>query len=147
MNYVSSIDELGVRRDRFDRFELCKGTYEFTAPSSYSTSPPVQPRIVFVLELINPEILNIVVGSIKSSLDYIPSPERTEIVVISYNSSIQFYAARPQKPESDPTLIEMGDLEEPFIPCPCSQLALNLHNNRDQINALLDRVVSYAFSD
>ena len=54
MNYVSSIDELGVRRDRFDRYELCKGTYEFVAPASYSNAAPVTPRIVFVLELIQP---------------------------------------------------------------------------------------------
>lgn len=41
----------------------------------------------------------------------------------------------------------MGDLEEPFIPCPCSQLALNLQNSKEQIIALLDRVVTYAYSD
>lgn len=58
------------------------------APSSYSNALPVSPRIVFVLELIHPELLNIVVGSIKSSLDYIPYPDRTDIVIISYNSSI-----------------------------------------------------------
>ena len=54
VNYVSSIDELGVRRDRFERYELCKGTYEFVAPSSFSNQAPVTPRLVLVLELLNP---------------------------------------------------------------------------------------------
>ena len=87
------------------------------------------------------------ISSIKSALDYIPNPERTEVVVLSFNSSIQFYAAKANKPESDPTLVEIGDLDDPFVPCPCGQLALNLASHRTQIDALLDRVLSYACSD
>ena len=63
------------------------------------------PRIVFLLDLSAPEILNIIVNSIKSSFDNIPSPDNTEIIIISYNSSIQFYQINTNKQDSDPVLI------------------------------------------
>jgi protein transport protein SEC24 len=49
--YFCHLDEQGLRRDRFERPELCKAVVEFIAPAEYMVRPPQEPTFFFVLDV------------------------------------------------------------------------------------------------
>lgn len=49
--YYSPLDENNLRRDRYEKPELCKGVYEFVAPSGYHQRPLVTPNIIICLDI------------------------------------------------------------------------------------------------
>jgi protein transport protein SEC24 len=78
-----------------ERPELQFGAYEFKAPSTYSTRPPIKPTFVFVIDVSQFSqplgYFQQIVQSIKMTLDYIPNAENTEICFITFDVNIHFY--------------------------------------------------------
>ena len=69
-----------------------------------------------------------------------PDPEHTNIGVITYSNTPQFYAFASEK-AVDPSVIVMGDIFSPFCPLPKSKLLLNVKTCRQQIELILDKVL------
>ena len=65
-------------------------------------------------------------------MDYIPSPERTNLCFITYNQMINFYSLN-KSTQSDVQIISVGELDDDSIPYPKSRLFFNVEDEKDNI--------------
>lgn len=79
-----------------------------------------------------------VIASIKAALDYIPDPDHTNIGIVTYSNTTQFFSCSPTS--SEPTVVVMSDVITPFSPLPKSKLLFNVRTGRAQIDAILDKI-------
>jgi protein transport protein SEC24 len=109
-HYVCNLDEYGLRRDRFERPELCYGSYEMMVHSSPAHEPTVSCDLLAVqliffkvpsfLFLIDVSYGSIVTGFLESTIHSILSVlpliaekyPKGRVGIISYDSNIHFYA-------------------------------------------------------
>ena len=93
--YFCSLNEFGKRRDKQNRPELTKGSYEFIAPKDYNNKPINKNYIMICLEMTLPSItngiFNQVISSAQSILEFMPAPERTEICIMTFDNAMTFY--------------------------------------------------------
>lgn len=61
---------------------------------------------------------------------------------MTYDASECHFFIAPEDPNGEPSLLIVGGIDEPFAPAPKSRLGLNLANDRERIEALLDKLVS-----
>lgn len=138
-SYFSHLDEKGRRRDRDQRPELSKATVEFAAPGEYMVRPPQTPTYVFVIDVsataVASGMVTSVVNGIKSSIDNLPSDERTEIGFITFDSSIHFYSIKANVDQ--PTMLVVSELDDIILPSP-ADLLVNLHDCRSGVMSFLD---------
>ena len=80
-----------------------------------------------------------VVSSIKATLDCIPDPENTNIGIIGYSSSVQFFSFTSEL-SGEPSIVYVSDVINPFCPLPRSSMMLNVKNCRSQIDSILDKI-------
>lgn len=48
----------------------------------------------------------------------------------------------PQDPNADPTILMVTDVDDPFAPGPRDRLMLNVKDDRERIDALLDKLLT-----
>lgn len=48
----------------------------------------------------------------------------------------------PMDPNADPTILHVNDIQDPFAPGPRERLMLNLKEDRERIEALLDKLLA-----
>lgn len=53
----------------------------------------------------------------------------------------------PQDENAEPTILNIGDLANPFVPLPFSRLMLNVSTEKDRLNGLIDRLYNYYSPD
>jgi len=82
-----------------------------------------------------------VIASVKATLDYIPDPEFTNIGIITYNNSVQFFTTSVAA-SGEPSVVFMTDVFNPFTPLPKSKLMFNVKNNKAQIEQILDKIAN-----
>ena len=82
-----------------------------------------------------------VVQSIKMCLDYFQNPEETNIAIFTFDIHIHFYSL-PQDPYGEPTVLWVAEVQDPFVPYPKDKLVLNVANDRERIDAFLDKLVN-----
>ena len=144
--YYSTLDENGLRRDRYEKPELNKGVYEFLAPSTYHTRPLVTSNIVFCIEASSTSylsgILHQIFSSLQSLLDYLPSPELTKICIMTYDTGINFFKV-PDDLTKEISIINIPDIDASCLPFPKNYLFLSLQEERDKINYLIERILKY----
>jgi len=144
--YYSPLDSNNQRQDRNERPELCKGVYEFLAPSSYNSRAVVTPNIIFCIEASSTSylsgILHQVFSSLQSLLDYIPSPELTKICIMTYDTGVNFFKV-PDDLTKEISIINVPDIETSCLPYPKSYFFLSLQDERDKINYLIERIIKY----
>jgi len=94
-SYFCQLDERGRRRDRDQRPELSKGSVELVAPGEYMVRPPQPPVYVFAIDVSAPSVasglVNVAASTIKKCLDQLPGAPRTQVAVVTYDSSVHFY--------------------------------------------------------
>jgi protein transport protein SEC24 len=87
--YFCHLDELGLRRDRFERPELSHSVVEFVAPAEYMVRPPQEPTYFFVIDTsataVRSGMLASTSAAIKASLDNLPGAGRTKIGFITFD--------------------------------------------------------------
>lgn len=143
-----------VRRDRYSRNELNYGVVDFVAPPEYLGRAPQPPIYVFIIDVSVNAVSNGLLGTaarvIKDSLDRIPNSDgRTRVSFIAVDGSLNFFriplpGAKSENGEeddedSDPSLIVVGDLKDPFLPSP-DGLLVSLSECRAGIDRLLDQL-------
>jgi protein transport protein SEC24 len=142
-HYFCQTNEYGVRTDKDARAELTYGVYDIKAPSSFSSKPPVQPSFVFLIDTslnaYESGFLHHTISSIKSCLESVVQPEVTSVVIVTYDSAIHFFSLS-QDENADPTILNVGDIQNPFVPLPFQKLALNVATDIDRLNNLLDKI-------
>ena len=142
--HYGPINQMGKREDREYHPEYFMGTFEYKLADNYIDTPPVKPRYVFCLDISATAIINgffyQAISTIKQCLDFFQNPEETEVCFCTYDQAIQFYGIA-QDPNDEPKIYWVGDVEDPFAPCPASTLMLSLVEDRERIDAFIDRLV------
>ena len=46
----------------------------------------------------------------------------------------------PQDPNGEPQILQVGDLNDPFVPLPASKLLMNVTEDGERLYALLDKI-------
>eukprot|EP00877_Chromochloris_zofingiensis_P002473 jgi/Chrzof1/12226/Cz06g26070.t1 len=143
VEYFSTLDHNGRRRDAEERPELSRGTTEWIAPTEYMVRPPMPPVYFFLLDVSQPAVASGMVATaaaaIKSCLDNLPGDERTLIGFLTFDSTLHFYNLKAAL--ASPQMLVVTELEEPFLPLP-DDLLVNLRDSRDVVDALLDALPS-----
>jgi len=138
-SYFCQLDEQGRRRDREQRPELSKGSVELVAPGEYMVRPPQPPVYVFAIDVSAPSVasglVDIACATIKKSLDALPGAPRTQVAIVTYDSSVHFYNLKASLKQ--PSMLTVPDLADLFVPLP-DDLLVNLAESRDAVDMLLD---------
>ncbi|TIA91225.1 hypothetical protein E3P81_02140 [Wallemia ichthyophaga] len=128
--------------DRFNRAELNHSVVEFVAPSEYMVRPPQPPVYAFLIDVsyssIQSGMVATVARTILETLDRIPNEDgRTKVCLLAVNHALHFFNLPPNS--SDPNMLVVGDLDDPFLPTP-NDLLVNLSECRAAIENLLSNL-------
>ncbi|KAK9362105.1 hypothetical protein V1504DRAFT_490679 [Lipomyces starkeyi] len=130
--------------DRWSRAELNHAVVEFVAPPEYMVRPPQPLVYVFLIDVSANAVASGLVATtartILESLDRIPNKDkRTRLAFICVNSSLHYFAVPPPPAASEPTMLVVSDLDEPFLPVP-HNLLVPLAECRSGIESLLNKL-------
>ncbi|KAI5300646.1 COPII subunit [Ascosphaera atra] len=131
--------------DRWQRPELNSSVVEFVAPQEYMVRPPQPLVYLFLIDVsyssVTSGLLATTARTIKESLDRIPNVDRrTRLGFIAVDSSLHYFTIPKDGSEvSDPNMLVVSDLEEPFLPIP-GDLLVTLTEARENIELFLDKL-------
>lgn len=154
--YFCATTPQGVRVDRDQRPELCRGTVEFLVPKEYWTKEPVGLNWLFVIdvtqEAFNKGFLEAFCEGILAAL-YAPEgseeetdengelkrriPKGARVGFITYDKDIHFYNCNPALEQAQ--MLIMPDIEDPFLPL-SDGLFVDPYESRAVISSLLTRL-------
>ncbi|KAI5726271.1 hypothetical protein M8J77_026255 [Diaphorina citri] len=117
--YFAHMDALGQRMDKYQRPELCLGSYELIVSEQYCRDSkfPNPPALIFILDVSYSNVKSGLVQLLCSRMAEILAEltnERLRVGFITYASSVHFYNIKASlvKPE----LLEVTDVHEMFMP-------------------------------
>lgn len=141
--YFCHLGPDGRRRDADERPELCQGSVEYVATQDYLIRPPMLSTHLFLIDATPAAVaegaLATTCSCISRILDDIPSPERVQVAVVTFDSAIQFYSLKPGSEQ--PSMLIVSDVTEPFVP-DSAPLLLKLTEHREALQALLTQIPS-----
>ncbi|KAJ6061546.1 uncharacterized protein N7446_005666, partial [Penicillium canescens] len=126
--------------DRALRPDLNHSMVEFVAPQEYM--PLVYLFLIDVsYSSVTSGLLATTARTIKESLDRIPNADRrTRLGFIAVDSSLHYFSIpRDNSETSDPRMLVVSDLDEPFLPIP-GDLLVTLSECRENIEVFLDKL-------
>ncbi|KAF2267375.1 hypothetical protein CC78DRAFT_530777 [Lojkania enalia] len=133
--------------DRWQRAELNYAVTEFVAPQEYMVRPPQPLVYLFLLDVSYAAVANGLLATasrtILESLDRIPNVDRrTRLGFIAVDSSLHYFQIPKDGSEnSEPSMLVVSDLDEPFLPTP-ADLLVNLSESRANIEHFLEKLQS-----
>ncbi|POS82684.1 vWA-like protein, partial [Erysiphe pulchra] len=110
--------------DKWQRPELNYAVVEFVAPQEYMVRPPQPLVYLFLLDVsyaaISSGLLATSARTILDSLNRIPNADRrTRVGFLAVDSSLHYFAIPKDSEEnSEPQMLVVSDLDEPFLPVP-----------------------------
>lgn len=118
-NYFAHMDAMGQRMDKYQRPELCLGSYEFIVSEQYCRDSkfPHPPALIFLLDVsynnVKSGLVSLLCEKMMEILGEVTN-ERARVGFITYASSVQFYNIKSSlvKPE----LLEVTDVHDMFMP-------------------------------
>ncbi|WEW60633.1 COPII subunit [Emydomyces testavorans] len=131
--------------DRWQRAELNHAVVEFVAPQEYMVRPPQPLVYLFLIDVsyssVTSGLLATAARCIRESLDRIPNTDRrTRLGFIAVDSSLHYFTIpRDGSETSDPGMLVVSDLDEPFLPIP-GDLLVTLTECRENIEVFLDKL-------
>ncbi|KAI0129080.1 Sec23/Sec24 trunk domain-containing protein [Xylariales sp. AK1849] len=153
--YFCATTPQGVRVDRDQRPELCRGTVEFTVPKEYWTKEPVGLNWLFLIdvtqEAFNKGFLEAFCEGILAAL-YAPGgdddqdengepkrrlPPGAKVGFVTYDKDIHFYNCNPALEQAQ--MMVMPDIEDPFVPL-SDGLFVDPYESQAVISSLLARL-------
>ena len=66
-------------------------------------------------------------------------PEITSICIATYDVTISFYVMSSDA-NGEPQILQVGDINDPFVPLPASKLLMNVAEDAERIHALIDKI-------
>jgi len=138
-DYFCELDGEGRRRDRMERPELHMGTTEFVAAAEYMVRPPQPPVFLFLIEVsyaaVASGMLRCVAATLKHTLQHLPGGERTQVGLITFDSTLHFYNLSGASPQ----MMVVPEIEETFLPMP-NDLLVNLQEKQEQLAGLMEKL-------
>ena len=127
-NYFNHLDHNGARVDKWQRAELCLGSYEILATQEYCKNnvfPKAPPAFIFILDVSYNAIKNGMVqlfcDSIQEILQDLPTEDEEQngssdvrVGFITYSSQVHFYNVDPSLP--NPQMMVVPDVVDMFVP-------------------------------
>ena len=120
-SYFDWDSENRVRVDRLTRPELTHGVVEYIAPQEYMVRAPQPVVILFVIDVsvgaVQSGMVAVAAKTILDTLDKIPDANgRARVGFVTFDNSLHFYNLSSAL--TDPQMMVVTDLEEPFLPLP-----------------------------
>lgn len=131
--------------DRSLRADLNYSVVEFVAPQEYMVRPPQPLVYLFLIDVSYTSVANGLLATtarcIKESLDRIPNADRrTRMGFLAVDTSLHYFSIpRDGSESSDPRMLVVSDLDEPFLPIP-GDLLVPLSETRENIEVFLDKL-------
>ena len=144
VEYRCNLDANGMRRDRQERFELCRGSVEYEVGKEFIGREVHDPHYLFAVDVSYAAVMSgltaAAVDAIRNSLEVMKANARIHAGVMTYDASIHFYALSP--PRTEPLMYVMSDIDDVFLPCPASELLVPLSSEPHLalLHALLDMI-------
>ncbi|XP_075554438.1 COPII coat complex component secretory 24CD isoform X2 [Dermacentor variabilis] len=124
-SYFAHLDHLGQRSDKFQRPELCLGSYEIVATKEYCKNSvfPEPPAYLFLLDVSYNSIRNGLVrlfcSHIQTILQELPRAEgetesKVRVGFITYSSVVHFYNLKASL--AQPQMLVVPDVHDMFVP-------------------------------
>ncbi|VVC37865.1 Sec23/Sec24, trunk domain,Sec23/Sec24 beta-sandwich,ADF-H/Gelsolin-like domain,Zinc finger [Cinara cedri] len=150
VEYFQHLDHTGQRLDRFERPELCFGSYEFIVPKEYcrKETQPKPPAYIFVIDVsynnIKSGLVRLICAFMKELLSKLPTElgeEKSKIRVgfITYDTTVHFYNIKETLVL--PQVMVVGDTTEMFVPL-LDGFLCNPEKSSHVIDALMDIIPS-----
>merc|ERR1719357_900065 len=146
--YFQHLDHTGQRMDKYERPELCLGTYDIMATKDYcrDSKPPLAPGILFAIDvsypMIKEGIVSLVCQNMKDILRSLPVDEAAghtasnmKVGFMTYDSKINFYNCNALL--AQPQQMTVGDVDDMFVP-----LAEGLMVDVDKSEAVIDSLLT-----
>ncbi|RUS79855.1 hypothetical protein EGW08_012381 [Elysia chlorotica] len=125
------------------RPEVKSATIEFIAPSEYMLRPPQPAVYLYLLDVsfnaVETGYLSQFCQILLDELDKLPGDARTTIGFLCYDRSLYYFNLAEGL--SQPQMLVVPDLEDPFLPCP-DNLLVNLHESKELVIELLNQLPS-----
>jgi protein transport protein SEC24 len=123
------------------RPEVKSATIEFIAPSEYMLRPPQPAVYLYLLDVsfnaVETGYLTHFSQILLDELDKLPGDARTSIGFLCYDSALYYFNLAEGL--SQPQMLCVPDLEDPFLPCP-DNLLVNLHESKELLIDLLNQL-------
>ncbi|KAK3738631.1 hypothetical protein RRG08_006729 [Elysia crispata] len=123
------------------RPEVKSATIEFIAPSEYMLRPPQPAVYLYLLDVsfnaVETGYLSQFCQILLDELDKLPGDARTTIGFLCYDRSLYYFNLAEGL--SQPQMLVVPDLEDPFLPCP-DNLLVNLHESKELVIELLNQL-------
>ncbi|EDO16717.1 hypothetical protein Kpol_1003p22 [Vanderwaltozyma polyspora DSM 70294] len=134
----------GAPTNRYERNEVRHSVMEYLAPKEYTMRQPPPSIYSFVLDVSQNAIKNGLLATatrtILETLDSIPNrDERTRVSFVCVDSSLHFFSIPLDEDSDQVKMMDIGDLEEPFLPRPNS-MVVPLNSCRKNIEKLLNMI-------
>ncbi|CAK8671061.1 unnamed protein product [Clavelina lepadiformis] len=147
-NYFDHLDHMNQRVDKFNRPELCRGSYEFVATKDYCRNDkfPNPPAFIFAIDVsynaIKSGFVELLCRQLSSLLDHLPregNQEHSSVKVgfITYNSILHFYNLNSSL--AQPQMMVVSDVNDVFVPLQDGFL-VDLQQSRHVIESLLTQI-------
>merc|ERR1719342_27095 len=148
--YFQHLDHTGQRMDKYERPELCLGTYDIIATKDYcrDSKPPKPPGILFAIDVSYPMmkegIVQLISQNIKDVLRGLPvdtaagqTKSNMKVGFMTYDSKINFYNCNSLL--AQPQQMTVGDVEDMFVPL-AEGLLVDLDKSEAVIDSLLQSI-------
>merc|ERR1719340_93117 len=148
--YFQHLDHTGQRIDKFERPELCLGTYEFTATKDYcrDSKVPKPPGILFAIDVSYPMmkegIIQLICQNMKDLLKNLPvdtaggeTETKMKVGFMTYDSKINFYNCNAAL--AQPQQMTVGDVDDMFVPL-AEGLMVDVNQSEAVIDSLLQAI-------
>ncbi|CCE62476.1 hypothetical protein TPHA_0C03230 [Tetrapisispora phaffii CBS 4417] len=134
----------GAPSNRYERNEVKHAVMEYIAPKEYALRQPPPAVYSFILDVSQNAIKNGLLATatrtILETLDSIPNrDERTRISIVCVDNSIHYFSIPADEVSDQIKMMDIGDLEEAFLPKPTSML-IPLIDRRNNIEKLLNMI-------
>merc|ERR1719402_160478 len=148
--YFQHLDHTGQRMDKYERPELCLGTYDIMATKDYcrDNKPPSPPGILFAIDVSYPMmkegIVSLICQNMKEILKNLPvdtaagfTETKMKVGFMTYDSKINFYNCNAAL--AQPQQMTVGDMEDMFVPL-AEGLMVEVAQSEAVIDSLLDQI-------
>jgi len=148
--YFQHLDHTGQRMDKYERPELCLGTYDIMATKDYcrDNKPPSPPGILFAIDVSYPMmkegIVHIICQNMKEILKNLPvdtaagfTETKMKVGFMTYDSKINFYNCNSAL--AQPQQMTVGDVEDMFVPM-AEGLMVDISKSEAVIDSLLQSI-------
>lgn len=123
------------------RPEVKSATIEFIAPSEYTLRPPQPAVYLYLLDVsfnaVETGYLSQFCQIMLDELDKLPGDARTTIGFLCYDKSLYYFNLAEGL--SQPQMLVVPDLEDPFLPCP-DNLLVYLNESKELVIELLNQL-------